>query len=462
MVAVSNLINNGLLLAGQLIFGDLATPEQAATEQYNIVKFLGGSAPYVQNAGFGLSLDIPPQCELQQVQLMTRHGERYPTTGTGASFEAIMDKVKAYNETFQGVLSFFNDYTYFVPDSDLYEKETTPSNSQGPYAGTVNAMKHGMLFRSKYDSLFLANETLNVFTSNSVRVHLTSEYFARGFMGEAYDDLTVNYYIIAEEASQGANSLTPRVGCLNYDEDASADAYSLYNTSYLDTARARILEDNPLFNLTKLDVSKLFQWCAYEINVRGASPVCDLFTNEEYVRYSYSLDLSDYYSNSFGNNLTAVASAPLLNATTKFLAEEDPAFKVVLMFTHDTDIEFYNSALGLYQPDEDLPADRVPFPSPYNHVSLTPQGARLITEKYKCGETSYVRFVLNDAVFPLKHCQNGPGFSCEISEFQEYIAERIQGKDYWSQCGAQEGAPTDTTFLWDYATSNYTAADFNG
>ncbi|KAM9915655.1 hypothetical protein OXX80_013915, partial [Metschnikowia pulcherrima] len=98
-----------------------------------------------------------------------------------------------------------------------------------------------------------------------------------------------------------------------------------YDMSFLATARDRIVAGND-FNLTTTDVQNMFQWCAYEINVRGASPVCDLFTNEEFIRYSYYIDVSTYYSNSFGNNMTATAAAPYLNATLQFFEAGRPGF----------------------------------------------------------------------------------------------------------------------------------------
>lgn len=461
MVAISKLVNSGLLLAGQSVFSDVASPQQASTQQYNILSFLGGAAPYIQHPGFGISPDVPPQCTLEQVHLLSRHGERYPSTNSGKTLEKIMKKFENYNGTFTGELAFLNDYTFFVPDNALLEKETTPFNSHSPYAGTSNAMRHGMFFRNKYQSLFNATEeTLNVFTSNSGRVHLTSQYFARGFMGEQYSDDAVKYYVITEDADMGANSLTPRSGCQAYDEDANDDLVSKFDTSFLEDAQKRILKGNDGLNLTTNDVNQLFSWCAYEINVRGSSPFCDLFTNEEFIKYSYSTDLSNYYSHGKGHNLTHVIGAPYLNATLQFLKEENPDFKVLLAFTHDTDVEIFHSALGLLEPKDDLPTDHIPFPNPYVHSQIVPQGARLYTEKYTCDGESYVRYLVNDAVYPIQSCQSGPGFSCKLSDFESYINSRLEGVDYASQCNATN-VPSEVTFLWDYKTANYTATDIN-
>ncbi|QBM88928.1 acid phosphatase [Metschnikowia aff. pulcherrima] len=460
MVAISKLVNNGLLLVGQQFYRDLATPEQASVESYNVVRYLGGSGPYVQHPGFGISTDIPDKCTLEQVHLMSRHGERFPSLSAGKRFESIMKKVNAYNGTFKGELEFLNDYSYFVEDKDFYEKETTSINSEGTFSGTTDAMKHGLSFRAKYGSLFnVSEETLKVFTANSARVHQTSRYFAEGFMGDEYSAENVDFYILDEGADMGANSMTPSYGCLDYHWDINEDIVATYNESYLNGARERLLEGNEKFNLTTSDVKNLFQWCAYEINVRGSSPVCNLFTNEEYVRYSYFQDLDNYYANSHGNNLSATVSSAWLNATKEFLMEDSPDYRVLLSFTHDNEIETFHAALGLFEPDHDLPTDHIPFPIPYSHVKVTPQGARTITEKYNCGGTSYVRYVINDAVIPIETCQSGPGFSCELSEFESYIEKRLEGISYGSQCGINSTVPSTVSFLWDYAEKNYTAPD---
>lgn len=460
MVSISKIINNGLLLVGQSVYQDVAVPEQASVDNYNVIKYLGGAAPYIQHNGFGISSEIPQQCTLDQAHLISRHGERYPSKGLGKKFEKIYAKFQAYNQTYKGDLSFLNDYEYFVHNKEYYEKETDPKNSEGTYAGTTNALRHGAYFRARYESLFNSNETLPIFTSNSGRVHLTSKYFARGFLGDDYADDKVKYNIITEDGSQGANSLTPYAGCKDYNQSAFDYKVDEYDQTYLKTILKRFQSENPGLNLTSDDVYQLFSWCAFEINVNGTSPFCNLFTTEEYVKYSYNQDLTYFYEHGPGNNLTATIGAPFLNATLQLLKDDKASNKIWLSFTHDTDIEKYHSALGLLEPSSDLPTDHIPFPNPYVHSSIVPQGARLYSEKYTCGNESYVRFLVNDAVYPLQHCQDGPGFSCSLSGFEDYVNQRLNGKNYLEQCGSH-GVPGDVTFFWDYTTTNYTAPDID-
>ncbi|KAF3988596.1 hypothetical protein FT663_03559 [Candidozyma haemuli var. vulneris] len=460
MVAISHIINNGLLLTSQSVFQDVATPHQAATEQYNLVKYLAGAGPYIQHPGFGISKDVPEQCTVEQVHLLSRHGERYPSKGKGKQFEELYAKFKGYDKPFVGELAFLNDYEYFVSDKEYYEKETSPKNSQGLYAGTSDAFNHGTTFRSRYSELFeQSSEPLTLFTSNSGRCHVTARYFARGLFGDEYSDDTADFAVIAEEDKFGANSLTPVVSCQNFHYSASKDFVGAYNTDFLSATSARITEGND-FNLTEKETSRLVEWCAYEINVRGYSPFCNLFTNDEFVKLSYGSDLSYYYGNGPGNNLTGTIGAPYLQATLDYLKEDNPPQKFVLAFTHDTNIEHFHAALGLLAPEDPLPNDHIPFPVPYAHTQIVPMGARLYTEKYKCGGESYVRFLVNDAVVPLQHCQDGPGFSCKLSDYEAYVQSRLEGKDYASQCGA-ENVPEKVTFLWDYKTQNYSAPDID-
>ncbi|CAK9440213.1 uncharacterized protein LODBEIA_P43130 [Lodderomyces beijingensis] len=459
MVAISNLLNKGLLLVGQSIYADVATPQQSSVQQYNILNFLGGAGPYIANAGFGIDTSIPQGCSLEQVQLLSRHGERYPTSGSGKKMEEVYEKIKKYNGTLKGDLTFFNDYTFFVHDKKYYGLETTTSNSEGTYAGTTNELRHGAVFRAKYGSLYEKNSTLPVFTSNSNRVHESSKYFARGFLGDEYEEgKTVVFNILSEEAKSGLNSLTPRHSCPNNNDSTNDHVVAEYDTkSYLKPIVDRLTKPNPGLNLTTSDVENMFPWCAYEINVNGSSQVCDLFTNEEFIKNSYASDLSSYYSNGPGNNYTRLIGSVLLNASLALLKDESAQNKIWLSFSHDTDLENYHSALGLIKPKEDLPTSYIPFPHNYLHSAIVPQGARIYTEKFKCGKDSFVRYVINDAVIPIESCASGPGFSCKFDDFEQYINKRIGDVKYTAQCGTNSSTPQQLSFYWDYKTTKYDA-----
>ena len=177
---------------------------------------------------------------------------------------------------------------------------------------TTNALKHGAAFRARYNSLYNDSNTIPVFTTSNTRVYDTSQSFIRGFMGQEYDGRKVDTVILSEGSEMGANSLTPASACSAWDSEENKSILSQYSNEYLHNALKRLLKLNPGLNLTTDDVYNMFGWCAYEINVKGESPFCDLFTNEEFIKYEYSVDLSDYYSDGPGNSVIKPIGSVLL------------------------------------------------------------------------------------------------------------------------------------------------------
>ena len=365
-----------------------------------------------------------------------------------------MNVFKSYGKDFKGDLSFLNDYEYFVTNKEYYEKETSPTNSEGTFAGTTTALRHGAYFRQRYSTLY-SGGNFTVFTSNSGRCYQTANYFARGFLGDEYSDEIVEYVVVDEDPKMGANSLTPRYACKNLENINNDDIVDKFDKSYLQDILNRWQQQNPGLNLTTSQVSRLFLWCAFELNVRGSSPFCSLFTNEEFIKSGYENDLTNYYSIGQGNNLSTTVGSPMVEASLRLLLDESSTNKIWVMFTHDTDMEFYLSSMGLINPEKDLPVDHVPFPNPYNAAQMFPQGGRTYLEKLNCNDKKYVRFIMNDAVVPFPDCSNGVGFSCDFDQFVDIVRSRLDGIDYSKQCDST--APANLTFLWDYKDVNYNA-----
>lgn len=446
---LSPIIGGSALLIGGIV-NDVAVQEQAALEQYNIINYLGGAAPYLQHSGFGISTDLPPTCTIEQVQMIRRHGERFPTPGSGPKYNATINTMKAMN--LNGSLSFFNDYEFFVTNTSNYGQLTTPENCGSIFAGSQSAQSNGKAFRERYGELYKANTTMPVFTSNSERVHDTSIYFMKGFLGEGYDETQYKLNIISEDADMGANSLTPKEGCDNYSKDkTSSDNLG----SYVDAFIERVKEDgNPNFNITRDDFDNLVDSCSYELNVRGESQICGIFTSDELISRQYADDVDLYYNYGPGNSLTPTIGSVFTKASIKLLTEEADN-KIWLSFTHDNDIVVYYSSIGLFNETVPLSRDHIEFGKKFSKPKIIPQSSRIYLEKYVCGdENSYVRFVVNDAVVPLTNCNDGPGYSCELNEYVDLMSG-LTALDYNNACGVS--GPDEISFYWDYTTVNYNA-----
>jgi hypothetical protein len=79
----------------------------------SIFKMMGYLSPYMPSPGFGVDeYPLPAGAEILQVQMLSRHGSRYPTSGSEVA--ELGQKIANASETFKprGSLSFLRDWTY--------------------------------------------------------------------------------------------------------------------------------------------------------------------------------------------------------------------------------------------------------------------------------------------------------------------------------------------------------------
>lgn len=150
-----------------------------------------------------------------------------------------------------------------------------------------------------------------------------------------------------------------------------------------------------------------------------------------------------------------------MHPSVKSFAVTDPSS------SHDTNITPILAALGIGTPHEDLPRDRMPFPNTYSIGEIMPMGGHLTLERMACNATAtskkdtYVRVILNEAVVPFTSCQEGPGFSCALSNYAKLVDEILE--DYVSTCKLNSSMPHHLSFWWDYNSTsefNYQRSEY--
>lgn len=113
-----------------------AIPIQGIQEgNRSIFQMMGYLSPYAPSPGFGVNeYPIPEGAEIVQVQMLSRHGARYPTTGAGVERLGKRLAELAAQVEFRGPLKFLNDWQYalgleiLVPRGrqELYNSGTWP------------------------------------------------------------------------------------------------------------------------------------------------------------------------------------------------------------------------------------------------------------------------------------------------------------------------------------------------
>ncbi|GKZ64150.1 acid phosphatase pho5 [Aspergillus niger] len=424
---------------------------QEFRDGYSILKHYGGNGPYSERVSYGIARDPPTGCEVDQVIMVKRHGERYPSPSAGKSIEEALAKVYSINTTeYKGDLAFLNDWTYYVPNECYYNAETT----SGPYAGLLDAYTHGNEYKARYGHLWDGETVVPFFSSGYGRVIETARKFGEGFFGYNYStNAALN--IISESEVMGADSLTPTC---DTDNDQTICDDLTYQLPQFKVAAARLNSQNPGMNLTASDVYNLMVMASFELNARPFSNWINAFTQDEWVSFGYVEDLDYYYCAGPGDKNMAAVGAVYANASLTLLNQgPKEAGSLFFNFAHDTNITPILAALGVLIPDEDLPLDRVAFGNPYSIGNIVPMGGHLTIERLSCQATAlsdegtYVRLVLNEAVLPFNDCTSGPGYSCPLANYTAILNKDLP--DYTTTCNVSASYPQHLSFWWNYNTT---------
>ncbi|EGU78833.1 hypothetical protein FOXB_10655 [Fusarium oxysporum f. sp. conglutinans Fo5176] len=406
----------------------------------SIFQMMGYLSPYSPSTGFGVDeYPIPPGAEIVQVQMLSRHGARYPTPGSNvATLGERLANASAGLKT-SGALEFLMDWKYELGKAILVPR------------GRQELFESGVLHSYMYGSLYNPQSKLIVRTtySDSSRTN----------------NATIEVII---EAPGFNNSLAGGLNCPNSDKADYVTPVAAWYEKYLKDATARFNNVTKGFTWTPADVWAAQNMCPYETVAYGFSRFCDLFTYEEWEHFGYSIDLGFSLGAGFQSpvgratglgyqqevmarlkNHTLGYSGSQINTTLDSMKETFPLNQSLYFdFSHDTNIISILTAFGLRQFAEELPTDKYPGEHEFVVSKLTPFGARLDIEIIKAPspvspkrdgyldgkETKYIHFVLNQRTVPL-----GRSFpECDVSrkdgwcdldtfiEVQDKMAEKAQ------------------------------------
>ena len=225
--------------------------------------------------------------------MLSRHGSRYPTSNSSQlALGKALEKSVAGGNKFSGSLSFLNTWSYKLG----YEVMVR--------VGYKELVDSGVLHWYNYGHLYNPNATFVSRSTTQERMRESGEYFLTGFLGFNWQANPKNKLLFILEGSPGQNdSLAGYFTCNNSNNNVSStgnQAVTTWTGIYLKNATARLKAQSGNYNWTVSDSYNAQSLCAYETVAFGYSAFCSLFTYEEFVGYSYSVDLSFK-----GNNMYA-------------------------------------------------------------------------------------------------------------------------------------------------------------
>ncbi|KAJ7436902.1 phosphoglycerate mutase-like protein [Mycena galericulata] len=436
---------------------------------FDVLHQFGNLAPWRSVKSLGLpatSAKIPSGCTLEQVHLVHRHGARYPTTGAPPSAFATLlhELAQTTGVNVTGPLAFLATWQYKLGAEIL-----TPF-------GRSQLFDLGVGFRVKYGDLLKGFTDLPVFrTTSQGRMVDSALHFAAGFFGvQTYQQ---DYHQLIEIEAAGFNStLSPYETCTNANNSIAAFGTTQalkWAAVYLAAAQSRLTPFITGLPLSPSILVAMQQTCAYETVALGYSLFCDLFTEEEWIGYSYLNDLEFWYSFGPGNpatsaqgigyvqelvsRLTETRITKFDTSVNKTIVSSNVTFPfgqpIYVDATHDTIISAIVTAMNFtsLSANGPLPTDHIPANHSYIINYIAPFASNLVGQVVSCpvspasNSTGYIRWILNDAVLPLvgiKGCPTDSNGLCPLPNFISGMQQRIEEVDFAFDCFANYTIPS--------------------
>ncbi|OAX37444.1 acid phosphatase [Rhizopogon vinicolor AM-OR11-026] len=387
----------------------------------------------------------PPGCNVVQVNLLQRHGARYPTKSVGKAIAKSVKRLKRAKHFRDSSLTFVANYTYALGVDDLV-----------PF-GAAQSFEAGQVHYDRYASLVDKGMLPYVRASGSNRVVDSALNWTVGFAYASDHEYTPVLSLIVDQTSNDTldDHQCPKVGTSDAQTDTWLDVFA-------PEIAHRLNKYAPGAHLKHKDIANLMSLCPFDtIAHERISPWCGLFTEEEWASYEYYGDLYDYYGNGYGQPLGPVQGVGYVNellarltgqpvqdkTQTNGTLDSSPVTfpldrKFYADFSHDNQMISIYGALGLFVQPHNLDLTHPNAMRTWFDSKLVPFSARMITEKLYCTGTSgretgeYVRILVNDDLQPMPFCRgtNSDGL-CTLENFvesQQYA--RTNGAGDWELC----------------------------
>ena len=251
----------------------------------NVFQLFGQLSHYFPGPGFGVKeYALPKGTNITWLNMLHRHGARYPTTGSGAFTFAQKVTNMTGKVQYTGELSFLNDWSFKLGANIL-----VPVGKQELFdSGTLHYYQYGHLYNNNGSKIVARSTTQD-------RMTQSAEYFLAGFFGLTWTQNATLVLGIELDGGLWNNSLAGYDNCNNSNTGVSSggsNATTQWSKIYLADATKRLIALAPGFNWTVSDSYNAQSLCAYETVALGYSSFCGLFTYDEWQGYEYSVDIN--------------------------------------------------------------------------------------------------------------------------------------------------------------------------
>ncbi|KAJ4244818.1 hypothetical protein NW762_014397 [Fusarium torreyae] len=443
-------------------------PDTAAAK--NPLAHLGGNGPWhIGTQTTGISSHVPEGCHVDQAAYVSRHGSRYPDTGAHSGWLEMARRFKATNYTATGPLAFFHTWESPLTNPDIQIAQVSKTGYKELF---------DMANRSRYPDLYNEGDDFVVWANNYTRVLQTAQLFLHGYLGTNSSLGTVVSVTSKGMPAHLGDNLAPSDMCPAFVDDSSKqqDAWrSRWLPAYIKRLSKYI--DGGL----ELDDSHWNDFpyiCGFESQITGRlSPFCDTFTQKELEQYEYLQDIRYYYGVGPAAKVASKMMVPFLDALVQRLVAGPDATgkdfegnpyklpKLLMSFLNDGQLNELAVATGVFDKQGPLPLDHIQKDRLWRSSDISPMRGTIAFERLNCGtkkghsSKTYIRILINDVVYSVPACHDGPGKSCSVAKYAKLVKNKLRKNGNFAKiCNATDPAtPTKVfgaSFFTDLAQSH--------
>ncbi|KAL9632988.1 MAG: hypothetical protein Q9164_004969 [Protoblastenia rupestris] len=418
---------------------------------------------------------VPDGCKVTFVQLLSRHGARYPTLDKSRRYNDTISKIQSTIPQFSGPYAFLQRYVYGLGADDLTA------------FGQQEMFSSGIDFFSRYEVLSMKNMPF-IRASGQDRVVKSAQKWMEGFQktkiesGAANDtDYPYPITVISEEA--GMNNTLNHGNCPVFEaSETGVEAQEAFDATFLPAITARLSSAlGPEAKLTDADTIALMDMCPFTVvagstfpssnkastttktptsNDPKTNPFCALFSPTTWQDYSYHQTLQKHYAYGPGSPLgptqgvgfvqeliARLTSTPIpytsttgsINRTLDSNPTTFPLDKALYAdFSHDNDMTSIFAALSLFSHTPQLNLKEVMSTEEmggYSASRTVPFAGRMVVEKLQCqnDDDEMVRVIVNGRVLPFESCGGDERGLCTIGAFLDSL-EFARSGGRWDEC----------------------------
>ncbi|XP_057312906.1 multiple inositol polyphosphate phosphatase 1-like [Hydractinia symbiolongicarpus] len=384
-------------------------------------------------------------CEVIQINMIHRHGNRYPSYKDVKNMNVAGEKINKAAETITTGVNLK------LPWKSPFTKRQDKLLS---HVGERELFQLGQRILTRFPSLFKDGYSpLNYSFQSSCKLRCTHSANAlaaglfkeKGVLGEC------GYQPIAIETFPCNNDPKLRFFkiCEKYKVDVEENQSAMQElTKFMNGVEVKSVIEKlsmrlgrPNLNLNANDMWALSTACAYELGMYNGSldsGVCSLFDQQDRQIMEYAYDLKHFYKRSAGHKITYESSCPLLKDVIYTLddAINNPstAYNGVFRSSHaETIIPLY-ALLGVFLDEKKLKADNFAEMKyrQFRGACISPFSGHMYFVLYKCDTGYKVQMYINERLAKIPCCSSK--LSCDFEVFRKCYQHIIDTCEFKKMC----------------------------